>query len=187
MMRDSKTGRPRPSITPSRKTARKRKRPRMYDRVLKGSKNMPSVFKRGNIYFLVESEASQYRIPRNIIITIAIVFFCALVSVLTHAQITAIDTQITQANRDIRALTNERRVHETRLIGRYSIEEIEFYAFMRLGMSHPDPSQIIEINVPAQDSVVLNREEALLPRQNYFWLDIRRFISGSFNRIFGGG
>jgi len=170
-----------------RKTSRIRKKSKMYDRVLKGSKNMPSVFRRGNIYFLVESEASQYRIPRNIIITIAIIFICALASVLTHAQITGVNTQITQANRDIRALSNERLVHETRLMGRYSIEEIEFYAFMRLGMSHPDPSQIIEINVPAQDSVVLNREEALLPRQNYFWLDIRRFISGLFDRIFGGG
>ncbi|MCL2286437.1 MAG: hypothetical protein FWC32_08755 [Firmicutes bacterium] len=158
----------------------------MYDRVLKGSKNMPSIFRRGNIYFLVENEASQYRIPRTVIFTVALIFSCALIITLAQAQIMGMERQISQSEGRIRALSNENLDLSSRLTGRYTLEEIEYIATSRLGMIPPDPSQIIEIYVPPHSNVILNRAEHLLPRENYFWMDIRTFVSGLFNRFFGG-
>jgi len=173
----NKKGRPLPH--------KKKKAPR-YDRVLKGSKNMPSIFRRGNIYFLVENEASQYRIPRAVIITVIVIFICAMFIVLTHAQITSVERQIAQYTHELRELSGENLRLDSQLGGRYSLEQIEYIATTRLGMIHPDPSQIIEIYVPPHSGVTLNRAEHLLPRENYFWLDIRTFVSGLLNRIFGG-
>jgi len=169
-----------------RPSSRKKKKAPRYDRVLKGSKNMPSIFRRGNIYFLVENEASQYRIPRAVTITVVIVFICAMFIVLTHAQITSVERQIAQYTNELRELSSENLTLDSRLGGRYSLEEIEYIATTRLGMIHPDPSQIIEIYVPPHSNVTLNRAEHLLPRENYFWLDIRTFASELMNRIFGG-
>jgi len=171
---------------PRRKLSKKKKKPHMFERVLKGSKTMPSILKRGNIYFLVENEASQYRIPRGIITTVVIVFICAIFIVLTHAQITGMERQIAQSNSQIRYLSNRNMELKSQIGGRYNLEQIEYIATTRLGMIHPDPSQIIEIYVPHHDHVRLNRAEHLLPRENYFWQDIRAFLMGLLNRFFGG-
>lgn len=170
----------------SKNSSRKKKKTNPYDRVLKGSKAMPSIFRRGNIYFLVENEASQYRIPKTLIITVALVFTCALVITLAQAQLVGMERQIARSNSAITTLTNSNTVLASQLTGRYTLEEIEEIATTQLGMIHPDSSQIIEIYVPPQCNVVLNRVEHLLPRENYFWTDIRTFVSGLFNRFFGG-
>jgi len=147
---------------------------------------MPGLFKKGNVYYLKQSEASQYRLPRNIIITVFLTIGCAIAIILTSAQITGIERQIASANTTQRALTYEGMTLNTQISGRYTNEEIEYIAFMRLGMSHPDPSQIIEINVPRANTIQLNDDEQFLPRQNYFWMDIRNFVNGILNRVFGG-
>lgn len=171
----------------SRKRPPKRpKKKGQFDRVLKGSRTMPGLFKKGNVYYLKQSEASQYRLPRNIIITVFLTIGCAIAIILTSAQITGIERQIASANTTQRALTYEGMTLNTQISGRYTNEEIEYIAFMRLGMSHPDPSQIIEINVPRANTIQLNDDEQFLPRQNYFWMDIRNFVNGILNRVFGG-
>ena len=157
----------------------------MEQQVAKNSKNMPSILRRGNIYFLVENEASQYRMPRAIIATVILIFACALAIVLTHAQITGMERQIRQSERSLREVADHQMSLEAMLTGRYSLERIEYLATTRLGMIHPDPSQIIEIYVPRQNEVRLNRSEELLPQENYFWNDIRAFVGGLFNRLFG--
>jgi len=177
---------PKPNNKKGRPLPRKKKKAPKYDRVLKGSRNMPSIFRRGNIYFLVENEASQYRIPRAVIITVIVIFICAMFIVLTHAQITSIERQIAQYTHELRELSGENLRLDSQLGGRYSLEQIEYIATTRLGMIHPDPSQIIEIYVPPHSNITLNRAEHLLPRENYFWADIRTFASGLMNRIFGG-
>jgi cell division protein FtsL len=193
--RDFSRNRARPGIrslpenehTPQKRSSqRKKKKDPKYDRVFKGSRNMPSIFRRGHIYFLVENEATQYRIPRAIVITVIIVFICAMASVLTHAQITGIERQISRATVTLRDLRYHNIALDSQAGTRYTLEQIEYLASTRLGMIHPDPSQIIEIYVPPQNHVRLNRAEHLLPRENYFWLDIRAFANGLFSRIFGG-
>jgi len=156
-----------------------------WEEVIRDNKHTPSVYRRGRIYFLILNARGQYHIPKRLIVTVLIVFICAMMVVLTHAQITGIERQLAQHNRDYRALNAEHRILESSMAGRYTVEEIEYYAFTRLGMTHPDPSQIIEINVPRQTDVRMNREETLLPSENYFWLDIRNFASGLINRVFG--
>jgi len=165
---------------------RKKKKAPMYERVMKGSRNMPSILKRGHIYFLVENEASQYRMPKTVITTVIIVFICAMAIILTHAQITGVERQILQYNRELRELEDENMSRTFQLSNRYSLEQIEYIAITKLGMIHPDPSQIIEIYVPPHNNVRLNRAEHLLPSENYFWRDIRTFMNGLLNRIFGG-
>ena len=179
----------RPSISKNKKkraSQRKKDKAPMYERVMKGSRNMPSILKRGHIYFLVENEASQYRMPRAVIATVLIVFVCAIVITLTHAQITGVERQITQYNQELQNLQDTNMSRTSQLSNRYSLEQIEYIATTRLGMIHPDPSQIIEIYVPPHSLVRLNRAEYLLPRENYFWQDIRTFANGLLNRVFGG-
>jgi len=168
------------------KRQRKKKKAPMYERVMQGSKNMPSILRRGHIYFLVENAASQYRIPRSVTITVMIIFVCAMTIILTHAQITGVERQIAQYNQELRSLETIKLSRESQLSNRYSLDQIEYIATTRLGMIHPDPSQIIEIYVPPQSNVSLNRAEHLLPRENYFWQDIRTFANGLLNRVFGG-
>ena len=169
----------------SRRRSKKKKKP-MYDQVIKGSKNMPSIMRRGNIYFLVENEASQYRMPKAIIATVALIFVCAMTIVLAHAQITGMERQVAQLERDRRAVGEHQLSLDSMLIAQYSLEQIEYLATTRLGMIHPDPSQIIEIYVPPQNRVQLNRSDEFIPQENYFWNDIRTFASGLLNRVFGG-
>ena len=177
---------PKPAGRPPQKPGTRKKHP-TYSRVTKNSKAMPQILKRGNIFFIVENEQGQYRMPRNLIISLFVIFACALAIVLTHAQITGMERQIAQERIRLHLLDEYNRNLESQIGGNYTLEEIEYIAIMRLGMTPPDPSQIIEINVPRQSHVEFNRSEHTLSgRENYFWLDIRNFISGALDRIFGG-
>jgi cell division protein FtsL len=168
-----------------RRLRQQKNQPSLYNQATQGSKNMPSILKRGHIYFLVENEASQYRIPKGIIVSVVLIFACAMCIVLTHAQITSMERQISRYERELQVVTDHRSTLEAQLMNRFSLERIEYLATTRLGMIHPDPSQIIEIYVPRQNVVRLNRSDELLPRENYFWNDIRTFAGGIVDRIFG--
>lgn len=144
------------------------------------------MYRRGRVYFLILNQKGQYRIPYQVILSALISFACALVIILTSAQISGMERLIAQRLSDYRALHQEYISLDSRTGGRYTVEEIEYLAFTRLGMTHPDPSQIIEIYVPRQPQVLrFNRDENLLPTENYFWQDIRTFASDILDRVFG--
>lgn len=150
------------------------------------SKSVPGVYRRGNVFYLVENEASQYKLPRAIVITMLVVVACALVIVLTNSQITSVERQISAHTVELRALQDQRMAEEARMMARYTLEEIEYIAFVHLGLIYPDPSQIIEIFVQPENVISMNRHQELIPVENFFWADIRSFISGLFNQVFGG-
>jgi len=172
-------------VKPAKKPKR-RKKHATYTRIQKGSKSMPSIFRRGHIYFIVENERSHYRFPRNMLITVAIVVVCAIGVILTNAQIAGVERQLVQSRNRHNSILEQNRNIETQIGHHFTLEEIEYIAIMHLGMAPPDASQIIEINVPAESHVEFNRNIDILPRENYFWLDIRNFASGIMDRVFGG-
>jgi len=162
------------------------KKNEVYAQIANRASNMPEITKEGNNYYIYENEKSRYRIPLGLIISVVIVFACALAIALTHAQITNVERQITQTNRDLVRQREQNDALRTQIGGRYTIDEVEYIALMHLGMSYPDPSQIIEINVPPRSHVRLNTVENILPQENYFWLDLRNFVTGLLNRAIGG-
>lgn len=185
--RDYNQSRAAQDIAPAKK-AKRRKKHATYTRVMKGSKSMPDVYKRdnSNIWFVVENERGHYRLPRNVLVSLVVIFVCAIGVILTNAQLAGVERQITQSRNRLNAIVEYNRTIEAQIGGHFTLEEIEYIAIMHLGMTPPDASQIIEINVPAQSHVEFNRNADLLPRENYFWLDIRSFASGVMDRIFGG-
>ena len=171
---------------PKPKRRRRKKATDDYTRVRKGSKNMPSIFRRGNIFFIVESERGQYRLPRPVLITIVMVFICAIIAVATQVQIASMERQIGIANRQVDNLQTANATLVSQIGMYYTLDEIEYFAISRLGMIHPDPSQVIEIYVPRQNNVELNASAHLLPSQDDVWGDVRTFLNGILDRMFGG-
>lgn len=121
---------------------------------------------------------------------LAITFFIILIggigSAAFQARNTTIQTEINRAEREFRAYQTENFRLESQLQERYTHYEIERMATERLGMSFPDPSQVVNIYVPRIGGVTLNTDEYVLPRHNYFWQDMRNFLLGILNQIFGG-
>jgi len=97
-----------------------------------------------------------------------------------------IQTEINRASNELRTIHAENFAAESQLSERYTFFEIERIASERLGMSVPEPSQIITISVPRVGGVTLNTDDHVLPQHNYFWDDVKNFVSGIFNQIFGG-
>jgi len=119
-------------------------------------------------------------------ITLLLAFGGILSTVLASAHIAQTEMQITAA-RSSRVSYQSTNINLRQMVEeRYTTYEIERLASERLGMSRPDPAQIIEIYVPRHSYVVLNTAEYALPRQNYFWQDIQGFISGFFSQFFRG-
>ncbi|MCL2578350.1 MAG: hypothetical protein FWE27_09970 [Defluviitaleaceae bacterium] len=119
-------------------------------------------------------------------ITFILILIGGLSSVMFEARNANIKTEIAGKERDLRNLQHDIFVREAELRERYTFDEIERIATERLGMSFPDASQVILINVPRIGGVTLNTDEHVLPRHNYFWEDASNFLSGIFNQIFGG-
>jgi len=179
--------RPDPNIhNPAPKHKRRKKVTDEYTRIRKGSKNMPSIFKRGNIFFIVENENGQYRLPRTLLISLLVIFVCAVVAVTTQVQISGMERQIASSNRQLDNLMIANETVYSQISAYYTLDEIEYFAISRLGMIHPDPSQIIEIYVPRQNNAEFNADAHLLPTENSLWRDVRTFLNGIFDRMFGG-
>jgi len=172
------------SAPPKRKV--KKKKPSLRSRTLNSSKTMPSVVRRGNIVFVMENKSAQYRLPGALIVSTLLVFICAMVIVLTHAQLTNVDRQIASARRDIQEVRDSSTAISTQIGVRYSLDEIAYIAFTEFNMTPPDPAQIIDIDVPRLSHVVLSTSDNLLSHDSYFWSDMRIFIAGILDRIFGG-
>jgi len=144
-----------------------------------------SLIKANNAQYIYEDKKHWLRMPMQVIATSLVVFACAMAIVLFNGQITGTERELAVANSELRALQETNRNLESQIGGTYTLEEIEFYAFTRLGMTLPDPAQVIEINIPRQSHAVLSTQEFLPPTENFLWQDVRTFVSGLFNRLFG--
>jgi len=119
-------------------------------------------------------------------VTFLLILLGGIGSAMFQARNANIRTEISSVERELRDLHADIFRREAELRERYTFEEIERAATERLGMAFPDASQIIHINVPRIGGVTLNTAEYALPRHNYFWEDVRNFMSGIVDQIFGG-
>ena len=125
-----------------------------------------------------------------IIFWVAATSFMILGGALYIANLTAgnakLRASITSAERALREVQARNLILEEDLRERFTYDEIERFAIERLGMSFPDPMQIIHIYVPRVGSVILNTDESALPRQRIFRDEVFNFLTELANRIFGG-
>jgi len=149
-------------------------------------RDMPQVTKKGNIFYVLDTARGQYRMPRPLIISIAIIFLCAIVSVATQVYIASIERQVSSANNQLVRIEESNEALESQIGVHYTDDRIEEIAITQLGMIFPDQSQIIEIYVPRISHVEFNTAQHFIPSENYFWRDIRTFINGMLDRVFGG-
>jgi len=162
------------SSPPAKRTSPKKKKRRSGLRI----------FLRGPVTFIrFARRPSSFHIVM-MTISLLLAFGGVLSTILVSAHIAQTELQITSARSD-RVAYQARNISKRQQIDeRYTTYEIERLASERLGMSRPDPAQIIEIYVPRHSYVVLNTAEYALPRQNYFWQDLQSFVSGIFGRLF---
>ena len=139
---------------------------------------------KGNIVYIHQTNSKGYRISLRMIFSVLLVLVAAIGVVLSSAQTSNTRAQIAAARRELAEKQYEIITLRAQLEDRYTLLEIEQIASARLGMTQPDPSQIINIYVPRQSYVVLNTDEHLIPVQNYFWQEITSFVTGLVNHIF---
>ena len=175
-MRQRQQARPVPRKKPAKKP----------DEFARLRKNMPHVTKKGNVFYVLDNTKGQYKIPRPLIISIAIIFICAIVSVSTQVYLSSMERQISNANAQLVRIGESNQALLSQIGVHYTDDRIEEIAITQLGMIFPDQSQIIEIYVPRISNVEFNTDQHFLPTENYFWRDIRTFLGGMLDRIFGG-
>lgn len=141
------------------------------------------VRKQGNVYYMFHK--TRRRVPLRLIVALIIVFFGAIGSAYTYAQIHSVQRETEVARQ---RLNNQRVANsnlESLITRNYTREEIEALASERLGMGPPDPSQIIYFHVPHQSGVMLSTyTPAPQPTENYFWQAIVSFFRNMRDRIF---
>ncbi|MCL1883633.1 MAG: hypothetical protein FWF81_07785 [Defluviitaleaceae bacterium] len=144
--------------------------------------------------YILETRDKRFTIYRDRIrnfpwlrlsITFAIILIGGVGSAWFQARNTNLGREIILAERELQTYANANFGLNSELQELYTSYEIERIARERLGMSHPDASQVININVPRVGSVTLNVDEHALPQQNYFWNNVSNFLSGLLGQIFG--
>ena len=147
---------------------------------------IPDVLVRGNVIYIKGKPAPPIFNPWLMAITLFLILIGGLSGAMAAAQITQTERLIAQARSQRAYYQNLNVTLREHLSERYTNYEIERIATERLGMARPDPSQVIEIYVPRFSYVVLNTDDDIMPRENYFWREIVTFLSGIADRIFGG-
>ena len=115
-----------------------------------------------------------------------IVFFGAVGSAFSYAQIHSLNQEIRSNRRaiDNQLIINHDLESQLSVAERYTREEIERLAYERLGMSEPDASQIFYFDVPSQSFVSMSiNAQSHEPSENYFWQGIRAFFSDIRDRF----
>jgi cell division protein FtsL len=148
--------------------------------------NMPTVFVAKDTIYTVYRDKVKNWTWLKLAVTFVVILLGGLGSAAFQARNANIQTEINRAERSLREFQNENFTLEQQLQERYTFYEIERIAIERLGMSHPDASQIISIYVPRVGGVTLNTADYALPQHNYFWNDVSNFFTNFFDRIFGG-
>ena len=155
-------------------------------RFFKNRANMPTIRIRDDARFIIYMNQFKDFFSWQMIVSLVIILIGGLGSLTIHAHVTSLESRINIARGNLTQAQVDVFTLESRLDQRYSDSEIIWIATDRLGMSFPDPSQVIEINVPRQGGATLNtimREE---PIENYLWNDITSFFRGIFETVFGG-
>ena len=141
------------------------------------------VRKKGNVYYLFHK--NRRRIPWRLIVALVIVFVGAIGSAFSYAQIHNVQREIEIARRDVNNQHVANRNLEALVTRNYTREEIELLASERLGMSAPDPSQIVYFHVPHQSGVLMSTYVPLQQStENYFWQGIVAIFRSIRERIF---
>ena len=123
--------------------------------------------------------------PR-VIVSILVVVICAISLIWFNVQMDAVNAELIRTRRRYVAISEDNLVAQSQITERYTLEEIERYAALYLGMIMPDDAQIIEIYVPRQGTVVLNMDDTFIIAENHFLQEIRQFFLDLRNRLFGG-
>lgn len=147
--------------------------------------NAPMKLESKDTVFIVYRERLKNFPWKKLTITFVVIMLGGIGSAVFQARNANIQNDIARAERTLREYQNANFEMTSRLQERYTFYEIERLAAERLGMAFPDPSQIVNIEVPRVGGVTLNTVDYALPQQNYFWRDIRSFFSGIINSIFG--
>ena len=155
-------------------------------RFFKNRVNVPTIRIRDDARFIIYMSQFKDFFSWQMVVSLIIILMGGIGSLTIHAHVTSLESQINIARNDLQQAQVDVFTLESRLDERYSESEIHWIAVDRLGMSFPDPSQVIEINVPRQGGATLNtimREE---PAENYLWNDITSFFRGIIETVFGG-
>jgi cell division protein FtsL len=145
------------------------------------------VLERAGQRLIFQREQMSHLLPwGKMAVTFIIILFVGLGSAFIHAQLTRVQREINATQRQIRAQQQENDATRSMLDERYTSAEIEHIAINYLGMTLPDASQIIHINVPRRGAVLLNHDEHIEEPTNHFWEAIRGFFTGISSSIFGG-
>ena len=155
-------------------------------RFFKNRVNVPTIRIRDDARFIIYMSQFKDFFSWQLVVSLLIILMGGIGSLTIHAHVTSLESQINIARNDLQQAQVDVFTLESRLDERYSESEIAWIAIDRLGMSFPDPTQIIEINVPRQGGATLNtimREE---PPENYLWNDITYFFRGIIETVFGG-
>ena len=156
-------------------------------RFFKNRANMPTIRIRDDARFIIYMNQFRDFFSWQLVVSLVIILMGGIGSLTIHAHVTSLESQINIARNDLQQAQVDVFTLEFQLDQRYSDTEIHWIAMDRLGMTFPDPSQVIEINVPRQGGATLNtimREE---PIENYLWIDITSFFRGIIETVFGGG
>ena len=163
---------PRPATTPKKRATRRKT----------SADSDVTIRKRGKIYFMYHKR--RWRVPWRLCISLVVIFICGLGVTVSFARIHSLERQITQTRARLDSQIETNVSLEATAVGRYNREMIEMRA-RELGLSEPDPSQIIYFYTPHLASHVVSTYDRVLPQENYFWQGIRDFFSGIVDRIFG--
>ena len=155
-------------------------------RFFKNRANMPTIRIRDDARFIIYVNQFKDYFSWQMVVSLLIILMGGIGSLTIHAHVTSLESQINIARSNLTQAQVDVFTLESRLDQRYSDTEIQWIATDRLGMTFPDPSQVIEINVPRQGGATLNtimREE---PIENYLWNDLVSFFRGIIETVFGG-
>ena len=143
--------------------------------------NKPKLTRWGTTVYANHKVDKKYRVPRGIIAVVVVFFLGALASAVPFSRITVVNRQIATAQRDINIMRANNRTMRAQIAERFSLDEIERIATTRLGMTRPDPAQVLYIYVPPQSHVMLNMNEPIV-QENYFWQEILGFFQRLIRR-----
>ena len=155
------------------------------DNVIPFRQNIPKKLSRSNENLVIYYDQLRNVISFELVITFALVVFAAVFVTGFHALNTGVSTEITRANQQLRSYQASVFNLNAQLADRYTSYEIERIATERLGMSFPDASQIVHIEVHRQGTVMLVTDYLVAPTVT-FWDSVGNFIRDTINNIFGG-
>ena len=157
-------------------------RRRMQTRTKAKSQNLTTTIrKRGNVYYMFHKE--RKRISLKLVFALFLVFLGGIGSAISFAQINEVQRDIFQSRQELNMQRASYILLDADAAERYSNEEIERRA-RELGLSEPDPSQIVYFYAPLVNYVTITGDIAP-PTENYFWRGIADYINGLIDRIFG--